>query len=400
MPRCRSHGLTLAATAASSIAVLAVVMTGAGCQVGPTDNGCQIMRQIILPGTTPLPLLPDVRLDRAGGTTFVIGTDTTSVRWVTIAGDGTVGPEQSLALPADTIRSVNALAQVDAPGDHVIVGVLVPAANGTDAELRFISAPADGSPAAAPGDPIATFGGGVDAPPEIAMGTSATGMYAGAAWIDAANGPTYVFIDGQAQTVGAINTLEASVAPGYSCLRFSRGKDELTINYQRAPVDTLAGPDWAIADVTVDGGESALYLKVAQIGGTMGCAETVPTPDGYSIAWQDMSGSWLSVYNGTVNSYPFASATDFGGADLQPPLVGATAFGNDFGILLDRPHAVELWRVDQTGHRRAGALVLPSLQGDIAGAVSVASDRMLTTSYADLSGPGDGRRLVIDAVCY
>jgi hypothetical protein len=376
-------------------------MTGAGCQVGPIDNGCQITRQIVLPGTTPLPLLPDVRLDRVAGTTFVIGTDATSVRWVAIGADGTVGTEQSLALPADTLQSANALATVDAPGDHLIVGVLVPAANGSDAELRLLSAPVDGSPASPPGDPIATFGGGASVQPQIAMGTSANGMYAGVAWIDVDNGPTYVFADGQAQMVGGINTVEGGAGPGYSCLRFSRGKDELTLNYQRAPAAALLGPDWIIADLTVDGSVSALSLSVSQIGAMMGCADTVPTTNGYSIVWQDGSGSWLSVYDGSmVKSYPFASATDFGGADLQPPLVGATTFSKDYGVLLDRAHAVEVWRMDQLGSRRSGALVLPSLQGDIFGAASVASASLLTTSYGDLTGPGEGRRLVIDAVCY
>jgi hypothetical protein len=226
-------------------------------------------------------------------------------------------------------------------------------------------------------------------------------MYAGVAWIDVDKGPTYVFADGQAATVGAINTIEETAGSGYSCLRFSPGKDELTLNYQRAAVNPLLAPDWLIADVTVDGAVSGLTLNVAQVGGTMGCAETVPTASGYSIVWQDGSGSWLSVYDGAaLNSYPFASATDFGGSDLQPPLVGATAFGKDFAILLDRPHAVELWRVDQYGDRRAGALVLPSLQGDIANPSSVASANLLTTSYADLTGADTGRRLVIDAVCY
>lgn len=408
MPRRRSHGLSVTATVLRpNVAIVAAVLAagtvaaGAGCQVGPTDNGCQIMRQIVLPGTTPLPLLPDVRLDRAGGTTFVIGTDATSVRWTTIGGDGVVGTEQSLALPADTIRSASALAAVDAPGDHLIVAVLVPAASGSDAELRLVSAPVDGSPATPPGDPIATFAGGVDMPPELAMGTSANGMYAGVAWIDADKGPTYVFVSGQALPVGDINTLDASGGSGYGCLRFSPGKDDLTINYQTPPADPALGPDWHIADVTVDGSVSGLVLSVSQIGGTMSCAQTVPIAGGYSIIWQDASGSWVSVYDGVhVNSYPFASATDFGGADLQPPLVGATIFLKDFGVLLDKPHAVELWRVDQTGNRRSGALVLPSLMGDIAGATSVASANLLTTSYADLTGPGEGRRLVIDAVCY
>jgi hypothetical protein len=411
MPRRRSHGLTFSATL-YSICIATVAGTAAlavgGCQVAPTDNGCQITRQVVLPDTTPLALLPDVRLDRVGTTTFVFGSDGTTVQWLTIAADGTVGGEQSVALPDGTIQSWNALAGIDAPGDHVIIGVLVPAANGSDAELRLISAPADGGPAGDPGPPIATFADGVTTAPQIAMGTSASAMYAGVAWIDAAQGPTYAFVDGQAQLVGNPGTIETPTGPGYSCLGFGPGKAELTVSYQRAPVVQLQGTTWMTADVAVEGAISTLSLNVSQVGGNMGCARTAVYNNGgspeYAIVWQDESGSWLSVYYGeqvgTVKSFPFSSSTDFGGADLLPPIKGVSTFGNDFGVLLARPHSVEVWRIDAVGNRKSGVLVLPSLAGDIGAVASVSSASLLTSSYADYTGSGAGRRLVIDAVCY
>src|ERR1043165_7928087 len=99
MPRRRS-GLTSNATfhirnasAVGLTAALAVTAIG-GCQAGPTDNGCQINSQVVIPGPTALALLTDVRLDRVGGTRVVLGADDATVRWVTIAEDGTVGDEQ------------------------------------------------------------------------------------------------------------------------------------------------------------------------------------------------------------------------------------------------------------------------------------------------------------------
>jgi hypothetical protein len=100
-----------------------------------------------------------------------------------------------------------------------------------------------------------------------------------------------------------------------------------------------------------------------------------------------------------VKSFGFASATDFGGPDLQPPLAGFAAFGPDFGVLFAKAHSVELWRVDQAGNVRGGAFVMPSVQGDIQGVSSVASPALLTSTYADLTGVGTGRRVVIDSVC-
>jgi len=422
MPRRRS-GLTdpiaRASLVAGPVAALAALAAAlAGCQAGPGDIGCQITSQIVLPGTTPLPLwTQQIRLDRVGDGVVFIGSDTTSVRWTAIDASGAAGAEQVLAMPAGTLQAYYALAGAVTPGDTLMVGALVPAANGTDAELRFIAAPIDGSAAPAPGAPVVTFPGGADssnAPPMVAMGTSASAMYAGAAWIDPETGlPTYAFIDGQGQVVGSPAVIESAQASGYSCLGFSSGKEELTISYQKGPIDPRLGPTWLIADVAIGGGVSTLTLDVVPLGGTrtMGCARSVlyqPTtagaPPEYAMVWQDPSGSWLSIYygpqTGQVKSFPFASSTDFGGPDLQPPLVGLATFGNDFGVLAMSAHSVELWRVDRAGNRRSGSLVFPSLEGQVGGASSVSVPNLMRSTYADMTGAGMGRRLVVDAVCY
>jgi hypothetical protein len=335
------------------------------------------------------------------------------VRWATIDASGTIGAEQSYPLPAGTLRPLYASAGVGTPGDTVIIGLLVTAPNGTDAELRFVAAPADGSPAPAPGTPVTTFGGGASPlaqPPLVAMGASASGMYAGAAWLEYQTGfPTYAFIDGQGQVVGgAPHTIDSAPASAYSCFGFAYGKAELTVTYQLGPTDSRLPPTWMIADIAVSGSVSTLTLNVAQPGGTMSCALTGLYDNGgspeYAIIWQDPAGSWLSVYYGAqsatgVKSFGFASSTDFGGPDLQPPLMGFATFGPDFGILFAKPHSVELWRLDQVGNIRAGSLVFPSVEGNITGVSSVSSPGLLTSTYADLTGVGTGRRVVIDSVC-
>ena len=91
-----------------------------------------------------------------------------------------------------------------------------------------------------------------------------------------------------------------------------------------------------------------------------------------------------------MKSFPFSSSTDFGGADLLPPIRGVATFGNDFGVLFARPHSVEVWRIDAVGNRKSGVLVLPSLAGDIGAVSSVSSASLLTSSYADYTGSGRG----------
>jgi hypothetical protein len=396
-----------------SAAVLGLVV--AGCQVADLDNGCQIRRQLVLPDAVPLALLSETQIERVGAGFVIIGSDGASVRWVTIDASGAFGAEQAYTLPPDTLRAYYAVAGVDSPGDRVIIGLLAAAPNGSDAELRLVAAPTDGSPAGAPGVTITTFGGGASpqAPPLLAMGTSAGGMHAGVAWVDfsQAGFPTYAFVDGHGEIVGGEPALiESEPAAGYSCLGFNRGKGELTISYQRTSNVPLAPPIWMIADVALGGGVSTLSLIVTKPGGIMGCAQSVlydpltGEPPEYAMAWQDPSGTWLSVYEGPitnkVRSYPFAAVNEFGGSNLQPPVKGLGAFGRDFGVLFARTSSLELWRVDRDGNRRSGALVLPSLQGDTSGISAVPAPGLLTSTYADRSGAGMGRRLVVDAVCY
>jgi len=135
------------------------------------------------------------------------------------------------------------------------------------------------------------------------------------------------------------------------------------------------------------------------------------------MVWQDYSGSWLSVYyppcdpadtskpcdgneRGQVISYPFASSTDFGGPDLQPPLRGLAMFGTDYAVVLERTLSVELWRLDGGGRRRNGALVFPSQAGDPGRVSSVTRSGLLTSTYADFAGASTGRRIIVDAQCY
>jgi len=402
MPRRRRDGLIGLGAAVAALAVFS------GCQAESGDVGCQVAREISLPDTTPLSLLPNVRAHRLGSGLVLIGSDATAVRWLPIDENGVAGTEQALPLPAGTLEVHTALAGASAAGDRIIVGLLTPAATGSATELHFISAPTDGTPAPLPGPAVLTFPAGVV--PVVTMGTTKSAMIAGLGWMDpAVEMPKYAFADGQGgivdQAMSFVDALES--AAGYGCLGFTTGEGEATLSYLRYPNVTPAPPTWVIADVGPSTGVATLTLTVSQPGADMiGCALTVPTtvPGGYAMVWQDYSGSWLSVYYGPpanqVRSYPFASSTDFGGPDLQPPLRGLAAFGSDYAVVLERTLSVELWRLDGGGRRRNGALVFPSEAGDPGPVSSVTRSGLLTSTYADFTGASTGRRIVIDAQCY
>jgi hypothetical protein len=346
-----------------------------------------------------------VRVERRGTGIVLIGADDTAVHWLAVDGNGAVGAEHTFALPPDTVGVRYALAGVAAPGDSVIIGLLTAVQAGTATELHLVVAPIDGSPAPAPGPALLTFARGVV--PVVAMGSTKSTMLAALGWLDPDNSlPTYALIDGQGAIVdGVTNVIDTYPAAGYGCLGFTAGAGEATLSYLRYTNVALAPSTWVITDLDPRTGFNTLELTVAQLGADMiGCAQTVPTELGYAMVWQDFSGSWLSVYYGPpdhqVRSYPFASSTDFGGPDLQPPLRGLATFGADYAVILERTRSVELWRIDGAGQRRDGALVYPSQSGDLGMVSSAVRPDRLTSTYADFTGASNGRRLIVDAQCY
>jgi hypothetical protein len=408
MPRRRRHDVV-----AFGLAALAV--GAAACQADVGDAGCQLTRQVTLVGT-PLTLLPDARLDQVGDGYFLLGSDGSNVRWAAVSADGTLSGEQAQPLPPGVSSAYFAVAGVAAPGDTVLVGYL-----GTDAAsggggLAVIAFPASGAPPTAPASTVVPFPGGIPPASSVAMISSRNGMNAGLAWVDdVAHQVMVTTVNGLGMTTGAPVATSSSSGPPFLCLGFSAGKDDLTVIYH-AGTTALKNqpPGWVIAEANEAG--SVDSTTVLGLSGPMsiGCALVSPTAGGYGITWQDTEGAWLAefVSQGMTlsTSYPYASAAGFGGSNLQPPLVGLAPFGADFGVLLARPLDVELWRVDEMGNRRAGALIFPSINGTF-GIVSALAPSPATAggplvaTYADYTSPAGaptpaGGRLFINAVCY
>jgi hypothetical protein len=395
-----------------ALALATLVVSGAGCQTNVGDAGCRINRQLVFP-PTELTQLPEARLEPLDANRFVlIGHDGSAVRWAVLSWlDGTIGAEQTLPLPAGYRAPIYALGNLETFGDTVQVGVLTDAANGTDAELHLITVPLDGPTTVAPGGALVTFAGAAGTVPQVALATGRLGTNAGLAWVDPAEGVVnYAPIDGTGAMVGSPNAIDSGQA--FRCLAFSAGNDNVTASYQRFP-DATSPPSWMISEVNVEGMFTNWSLPLAGLGGSeMRCAMVTPTPRGYGLAWQDATGSWLSVLNAMdrrIQTYPFASATDFGGPDVQPPIVGLAPFPTgsaenltvDFGVAFQRPRAVEVWRLDDRGIRQPGALLLPSLEGNMGNASSVVVGQSLVITYADYTPAAQtGRRLLVDASCY
>jgi len=402
MPRRRRHDVIAFTTAALTLAL-------AGCDADVGDAGCQITEEVTLPGT-PLTLLSNARLDQVAGGYFLLGNDQTTVRWGKLDASGNLSEEQAFALPTGVTQAYYAMAGAATPGDTVVIGYLATDAATGDGELAVVAVPATNPIAASPPAAVVTFPGGAPDPTSVTMLSSRQGMNAGLAWIDATAGVVQVAtVDAAGALTGAPVVTSMSASPSYSCLTFAPGKNDLTVFYYSDHVNLgSAGtpPGWVIAETSEAGSVDSTTLLSFGHPGT--CARLTPTSAGYSLAWQDRQGGWLAVYTAGAPTqpapYPFASAGSFGGYNLQPPFAGLAPFGTDYGVLLARPLDAELWRIDQTGNRRPGAVIFPSISGNL-GAISALPVNGLTATYADYTTPVGaatpaGGRVFLNAVCY
>jgi hypothetical protein len=408
MPRRRRHDVVVFGLAALAVGA-------AACQGDVGDAGCQLTLQRTLPGT-PLTLLPDARLDQVGDRYFLLGSDGSNIRWAAVSADGVLTGEGAQPLPLGVTSPYFAVAGVATPGDTILVGYLGTDAASGSGGLAVMAFPADGSAPTAPASTVVSFPGGIPAASSVAMISSRNGMNAGLAWVDDQSGQVMVTtVNGLGMTTGAPVATSSSSGPPFSCLGFSPGKDDLTVVYHATTTAlTNQPPGWVIAEANDAGSvDSTTVLGLGRPLGT-GCALVSPTATGYGITWQDTEGAWLAQFVSQAMTlstpYLYASAAGFGGSNLQPPLVGLAPFGTDFGVLLARPLDAEMWRIDEMGNRRQGALIFPSINGTF-GSVSALppSPAMpggpLVATYADYTSPAGaspaaGGRLFLNAVCY
>ena len=231
-------------------------------------------------------------------------------------------------------------------------------------------------------------------------------MAAGLAWFDReVTAIRFVTLDGAGRMLDEPATSEAGDA--FSCLDFSEGKSDLTFTYDRSLEGAMPKVPSVIISEAAESGhvDHILRLTVAMTVQNLTCSVVASTSTGYATAWQDYSGSWLAIFSNTATrptSYPFASATDFGGPALQPPLRGLVQFGNGFGVVLAKPKTFALWRLNELGQREPGELVFPSLAGNLGEITAIQSGSALVATYADYTDMDHtaGRRVFLKAACY
>ena len=136
------------------------------------------------------------------------------------------------------------------------------------------------------------------------------------------------------------------------------------------PRPTSTAPGWVIAETSEAGSVDATTLLGLRSPRRPAPGLT-PTAAGYSLVWQDSRGRLAGRLHGGRDDarrapYPFASATSFGGANLQPPARRPGAVRHRLRRAAGAParrRALAARR--RSGSRRPGAVIFPSINGDL-----------------------------------
>jgi len=396
-------------TRPSGVSALAVVMLAlplAACQSDPPPSGCRLSKEVALIGT-PLTLVPDARMDWIGDRFELIGYQDGTLRWAGLDVNGLESVEFGVPVPAAPAPGMGAgfaVAGRQSRADSVVVAYAVSGAAGM-IDIMTAAAPSDGSAQALHVQGAVTS---VPVGTPIAMTSSRTGMRAALAW----PGPGVVniqILDGQGAPVGAPIVATASgPTPQVSCVSFVPGRDALTVGYLRQVMADDHNPNWVLVEVrddgTTDGGTS---LPLGTMGPT--CPVNMPSAAGYGVAWQNELGSFLGSYTQSGNNFSsalFAGSVAFGGADLQPPIVGIGPAAADTAVIFAKPNAAEAWRVDSAGNLSEATLVFPSAEGNLGQVSAVPVSGALYATYADYTGgtsagpTSAGQRFFVKVSCF
>ncbi|HEY2728955.1 MAG TPA: hypothetical protein VGK52_03385 [Polyangia bacterium] len=360
---------------------------------------CQIAQEVSAPGSS-LTLLADARLERVSASSFALtgfDADRATARWATYdSAAGALGAERALALQMAAAGPWLATVTQSAPGDTLLVAQ-APAVDTSrgDAELHVFAVPASASSKTAPplGPALARIPGALanGGAPAVALAASRAGPHAVLAWLDPAAGDVELLaLSAAGQPLGAPVVIDK--APSFACLGFAPGKGALTLVYHRYDDAAVHVPTLVITEL-LDSGAVDDSVALVLESHDAGCPQVTPTDAGYAIAFQDVEGSWLGIYDGGTKAlalHPFAAAVVFGGAGLQPPLVGLTGLGGDFAAVLQGARGGELWRLSPSGARRGGRLALPSAQGAIGGISTQPDSESMTATYADFTSVDGG----------
>jgi hypothetical protein len=407
MPRSRGHRLTRprALVGATALAGLAGALLNA-CQTDSATPSCRLQQEIELPGT-PLTLLPGARLDQVGGGFVLIGYDGQQVRWATVDLTGLLGTEQNVALAPPAAGPWFGLTGVSAPGDTLLMAYGQPSANPGAIDLFVSLAPSDGASAPVSGM-LATVPGPIGAGGTlVAMGSGRAGMQAGLA-VAVAGQPQVTFWSLRGHDLAAAPLTQSTAGAQIDCLAFGPGAGDLTLGYLTEQLPDDPDPTWGILELDQSGQSvSAVGLPLGTVHPT--CPLTTATSGGYAVAWQNDIGSFLELYDrgsNAITSSLLAGAVAFGGADLQPPLVGLGPVTSGYAVVFAEVNAAEAWHVDEPGsHLAPGTLVFPSQNGQIGQVSSLPLGGSVYATYADYtalsSGVGTaGQRFLVKVSCF
>jgi hypothetical protein len=382
--------LPVVAAIVASVAA-AGALTGCGDEPGP---GCRLASVLEL-ARTPLSSLADVRLERVGAGFVLIGVDDKreTVRFARLDEAGKLTGEASATLPARTLGPWFAVTRKTAPGDQLLVVYGVAAAGATPGiALQVMALDAGASTGGTP-QPLRTPEGqdvvlaGEASRYQVAMASVRTGERAVLVWgTPAVTGPPeLLLLDAEGASRRPTATLGRMTAP-WDCLAIVPGRSDFALSRLGRGGGT---PSWFLTDLT-DEGRDTYSLEIQLSIRDVGCPRVAPTAKGYTMAWQNVDGTYFADVD-TRAQTPDAGSNDgdagmpdggaadgggastihvtsrivrgavrFGGPDHQPPVACIASMGKEFSIAYDATSGPLVDRFTVFGLPKGSSLHLPS----------------------------------------
>jgi hypothetical protein len=369
----------------AEVVVFAVAATG--CPSSPPPSSCQFETHQII--GTSLTLLPDARLDSVRDGFVLLGTDGDKVRWAALSKGGVIGDEHEIDLRPHVGQPLFAVAGSNSPMDRLVVAY-VPAGSPTVGmvDLMTFTAGFDNTQPTLP-----AMAGQIPAGAKVAMVSGKAGRHAGLAFgVPGAPSISVRILGGDGHASGS--DLIVGTPADFDCLRFSPGREDLTVGYVdlsgTPPAPTFVGTEITEEGVALTGFRLPIGRQLP------GCVELVPADTGYGVAWHSAG---IGTYFGVTDPAKSVFSNELVLSDVRvaggPPSLGGLGWmGKNYALVFAHETGAEVWSIDANGRTQGVLPVFPSNLGRTGSLSTQPVGANFYATYADYTASDPANRAV------
>ncbi len=331
----------------------------AGCK-NDAPIVCRVAQEKELP-KSPLTLLKEASIQKAGDGFVLAGRDGDQLRWAQLGADGTVKGESAIKLPIRALPDAwfGAVAKT-ATADQMIVA-FVAAKGGGLFEIQAVTQDVGGAQSAPKSMMDLPMGTDVDKV-RVEMTTTRTGQRA--ALVVGVEGqaasPSLFVLKSDAEIIGGKPIVAFPKSKAWTCLALVAGRSDFAIADLDPGSDSGFVPVFHLFEFKDDGSRGQGFDLEFDID-RLGCPVVAPSNRGYVLSYQNRDGTFFAEFDLTtsgVNTDLIAGSLRFGGPHKQPSVACVAPMGREYALLFDRPSGHEVWRFDAFGNPHGKSLYL------------------------------------------